>query len=121
MNDPTIINDNRASDAKNTARLLYFVHGATFFFSLGLLSIIPLIFNYSKRDETQGTFVHSHHGWMIRSFWWYVVWMVVAGFFAFTVIGLVIAVPMWAVIWLWKAYRLIRGFLDLENNKAMPT
>ena len=120
MTDQLII-DNRASEAKNGARLLYLVHGATFLFSLGLLSIVPLIFNYSKRDATQGTFVHSHHSWMIRSFWWYAIWMLVAWAFAITFIGLVIAFPMWGVIWLWKAYRLIRGFLDLENNKAMPT
>jgi uncharacterized membrane protein len=115
-----IINDNRVAEAKNGARLLYLIHGATFLFSLGLLSIVPLVFNYNKRAETQGTFVHSHHSWMIRSFWWYVVWMAVAAAFAATFIGLVIAFPMWGAIWLWKAYRLIRGFLDLENNKAMP-
>jgi uncharacterized membrane protein len=24
------------------------------------------------------------------------------------------------VAWLWAAYRIIRGFVDLNNNRAMP-
>jgi len=115
-----LILDSKAEAAKDTARILYVVHGLTFFFSLGLLSILPLLFNYAKRPESEGTLVYSHHGWMIRSFWWYVIWMLVAGLFAVTVVGLVVAVPLAAIVWIWKAYRLIRGFVDLNNNRAMP-
>lgn len=118
MNDLTL--DQRTESAMNTARILYAVHGLTFFFSLGLLSIIPLFINYSKLAESEGTIVHSHHRWMIRSFWWYAGWMLVGWILAVTVIGLVIAFPLWGIIWLWKAYRLIRGFVDLNNNRAMP-
>ena len=92
----------------------------TFFFSLGMLSFLPLIVNYIKRPDTSGTMVYSHHSWMIRSFWFYVIWMGV-GFVLFaTIIGIPVAWLVWALAWLWKAYRLIRGFLDLNNNKPMP-
>jgi uncharacterized membrane protein len=37
-----------------------------------------------------------------------------------TVIGIPVAALIWLGAWLWKAYRLIRGFLDLDANKAMP-
>jgi len=115
-----LIIERNVEDEKNTARLLYIAHGLTFFFSLGLLSIIPLIFNYIKRDATQGTMVYSHHSWMIRSFWFYALWMAV-GFILFaTIIGIPLAWLVWAVAWVWKAYRLIRGFLDLNSNKPMP-
>jgi uncharacterized membrane protein len=113
--------DQRTADGKNTARMLYLVHAATFFFSLGLLSIIPVIINYSKLAETQGTMVYSHHQWMIRSFWWYMVWMVVGGALLLTFIGIPIAIAVWGIAWLWKAYRLIRGFVDLNANTPMPT
>ena len=112
--------DQKSENEINTGRMLYAVHGVTFFFSLGLLSIIPVIINYVKLADSEGTIVHSHHRWMIRSFWWYAFWMIVGWILAVTVIGLVIAIPMWAVIWLWKAYRLIRGFIDLNNKRAMP-
>jgi uncharacterized membrane protein len=31
-----------------------------------------------------------------------------------------VAMLIWFAAWVWKAYRLIRGFLDLGSNKAMP-
>ena len=107
-------------DNKQWARILYVIHALTFFFSLGMLSIVPVIINYIKRPETVGTMVHSHHTWMIRSFWWYVAWMAVGGVLFMTVIGIPIAYLLWFVVWVWKAYRLVRGFLDLNSNRAMP-
>ena len=119
-----LVLDANTEDAKNAARVLYAVHAVTFFFSLGLLSIIPIFFNYSKRQESTGTMVHSHHTWMIRSFWWYAIWML-AGWLVFVtlgwlLIGIPIAFAIWGIAWVWKAYRLIRGFLDLNSNKTMP-
>lgn len=119
-----LILDSNTEDAKNLARILYFVHGLTFVFSLGLLSILPVIVNYIKRDDAQGTIVHSHHTWMIRSFWYYILWMVVGGIILFTLGWILIGIPMawaiWIAAWIWKAYRLIKGFIDLNNNRAMP-
>jgi uncharacterized membrane protein len=115
-----LVLDSGTKDAKQMARILYLVHACTFFFSLGMLSFLPLIVNYIKRPETTGTIVYSHHSWMIRSFWFYVLWMVVGGVLFATLIGIPIAWAIWCLAWLWKAYRLIRGFLDLNSNKPMP-
>ena len=119
MNQSLIL-DTQTESAKNTARMLYFVHGLTFVFSLGMLSIIPVIINYMKRPEAAGTLVHSHHTWMIRSFWWYVVWFAIGAVMFATFVGIPLAWLIWCVIWVWKAYRLVRGFIDLNNNQAMP-
>ena len=83
MSQQLVLDD--VSDAKNLARILYIVHGLTFFFSLGTLSILPVIVNYVKRPDSAGTLVHSHHTWMIRSFWFYVLWMALGGLVALTV------------------------------------
>lgn len=115
-----LILDSRTEDAKNMARILYFAHGVTFVFSLGMLSILPVIVNYLKRDEAQGTIAHSHHTWMIRSFWFYILWMIVGAVLFATIIGIPIAWLIWVGAWVWKAYRLIKGFIDLNNNRAMP-
>lgn len=115
-----IVNDIPVEQAKNTARLLYLFHAATFLFSLGLLSVVPLIVNYIKRPDTAGTFVHSHHTWMIRSFWVYIILMVVAIIMALTLILIPLAWLVATGAWIWKAYRLVRGFIDLNNNRAMP-
>jgi uncharacterized membrane protein len=114
-----LILDDKLEEAKQLARLLYLAHALTFFFTLGLLSVIPLLINYIKRPDTAGTLVHSHHSWMIRSFWIYVICMVVGWLLFITLIGIPLAWLVWAGAWLWKAYRLIKGFIDLNNNRAM--
>jgi uncharacterized membrane protein len=115
-----LVLDSNIEDAKQFARVMYIAHALTFFFSLGMLSIIPVIVNYVKRPYTEGTLVYSHHTWMIRSFWFYVLWMVVGGALFVTIIGIPLAWLVWACAWLWKAYRLIKGFVDLNNNRPMP-
>jgi uncharacterized membrane protein len=114
-----LVLDNKMESEKNTARLLYIVHALTFFFSLGVLSVVPLVINYSKRPDTEGTLVYSHHTWMIRSFWWYVFWMVLGGVLFATFILIPVAWVIWGVAWLWKAYRLIRGFIAINANEAV--
>lgn len=114
-----IVNDIPLEGSKQTARLLYIGHAATFLFSLGLLNLIPLVINYIKRPETQGTFVYSHHGWMVRSFWIYVILMAVAFVLAVTIILIPLAWLLGCAAWLWYAYRLAKGFMNLNSNKPM--
>ena len=95
-----LVLDSRLQSVKNLAWWLYLLHGISFLFSLGLFSWIPLIINYVKRDDAAGTFVHSHHSWQIRSFWWYLFWMIVGGILFMTVLGIPVAwlifvVPGW--------------------------
>jgi uncharacterized membrane protein len=116
-----LVFDSGLEDQKQFARILYFVHAITFLFSLGMLSFLPLIANYIKRPETTGTMVYTHHSWMIRSFWIYIICMAVAVLFAITLVGIPIAWLIGVGAWLWKAYRLVRGFLDLNSNRPMPT
>lgn len=115
-----IVSDSKLQSAKNLAFWLYIFHGASVLFSLGAFSWIPLIINYLKRDDAAGTFVHSHHTWQIRSFWWYLFWVVAGALIFITVVGIPVAWLVWTIAWIWKAYRLIKGMLDLNDNKAMP-
>lgn len=119
-----LVMDRNSESAINTARILYIVHAITLVFSLGTLSIIPTLINYVKRGETAGTVAHSHHTWMIRSFWYFILWMAMGWLIMFTLGWILIGIPMawgiWIIAMLWKAYRLIRGFLDLNENRPMP-
>lgn len=119
MNQELILDD-KVTTCKNLARLLYIFYGASLVFSFGLFSWIPLIINFIKRDDAAGTFVYSHHTWQIRSFFWYIFWMALAVVLFFTIIGIPLAWLIWVCAWIWKAYRLIKGFADLNANKAMP-
>lgn len=114
-----LVLDAGVEDAKQFARIMYVVHALTFFFSLGLLSVVPLIVNYVKRPDTAGTLVYSHHTWMINSFWIYLVGNVIGWVLIVSVIGIIFGVIVLGVMWLYMAYRIIRGFVDLNNNRPM--
>jgi uncharacterized membrane protein len=115
-----IIFDEKLNTLKNLAWFLYLFHAASLIFSLGAFSWIPLIISYLKRPEAAGTFVYSHHTWQIRSFFWYLFWILVGLALFITIIGIPLAWMIWVGAWLWKAYRLLKGFMDLNANKPMP-
>ncbi|MDB5772303.1 MAG: hypothetical protein V7606_3983 [Burkholderiales bacterium] len=115
-----LVFDTKVQSAKSLAFWLYIFHGLSFVLSLGAFSWIPLIINYIKRDDAAGTFIYSHHSWQIRSFWWYLFWMVLGGVLYFTFIGIPLALAIWGIAWVWKAYRLIKGMIYLNENKPMP-
>jgi uncharacterized membrane protein len=81
----------------------------------GLTSIIGLIINYLKRGHNEGLF-DSHHSWMITSFWWALLWVVIGFITLFIVIGW----PILFLAWLWYIYRHVRGLIALINGEPMP-
>jgi uncharacterized membrane protein len=85
---------------------------------MGLLSVIALIVNYVKRDDARGTIYESHMTWMIRTFWWTLVWLVPAGLVALLTFGLLWFVML--VPGLWFLYRMIKGVLWLNDGRPMP-
>ena len=115
-----LVFDNKTQSIKNLAWWLYIFHGLSLVFSLGAFSWIPLLISYVKRGDAAGTFVYSHHTWQIKSFWWYVIWIVVGGVCFATIIGIPLAYLIWFCAWVWKAYRLLRGYVELNNNRPMP-
>ena len=81
----------------------------------GVTSIVGLIVNYVKRDGYDELF-DSHHAWMIRSFWWAILWCVIGLITWVLVIGMVILF----VVWVWYIYRHVRGLIALLNGEPMP-
>lgn len=81
----------------------------------GLTSIIGLVINYLKRDRYDDLF-DSHHAWMIRSFWWALLWVVVGVVTIIFLIGWVILF----LTWVWYIYRHVRGLIALLNGEPMP-
>lgn len=89
-------------------------------FLTGWPSIIAVILNYIKRGETRGTYLESHFSWQIRTFWFTLLWIIIAGILTITVIGIPIAIGIVVIVGLWVLYRMIRGTLRLFNDQPMP-
>ena len=89
-------------------------------FLAGWPSIIAVIINYVKRDAVRGTFLDSHFSWQIRTFWWALLWTLIAGLLIATFIGMIVGVPIMLLLGLWVMYRIVRGWLTLAGRKAMP-
>jgi len=89
-------------------------------FLTGWPSIIAVIINYVKRSEVRGTFLESHFSWQIRTFWWALLWAVIAGLLFITIIGIPVAWAILVGVGIWVLYRIVRGWLALASGKPMP-
>jgi uncharacterized membrane protein len=85
----------------------------------GLPSIVAVIMNYARRSATRGTYLESHFRWQIRTFWYAVLWALVCGLVALTIIGLLFAVPGFIALAVWIIYRVVRGWLALKDARPM--
>ena len=71
------------------------------------------------RDDARGTWVESHYRWQIRTFWFALLWFVIAWILIVTILGAVIGVPFLVVLTLWLVYRIVRGWLRLNDRRPM--
>jgi uncharacterized membrane protein len=88
-------------------------------FLTGWPSIIAVIINYVKRDEVRGTWLESHFSWQLRTFWYAMLWFVVAVILAITLIGIPLAVGVGIAVTIWIVYRIVRGWMTLSQGKPM--
>jgi uncharacterized membrane protein len=89
-------------------------------FLSGWPSIIAVILNYVKRSDVRGTWLDSHFSWQIRTFWYALLWLVIGAILFVTFVGIPFAVVLWIGTGLWVLYRIIRGWLALSSQRAMP-
>ncbi len=89
-------------------------------FLTGWPSIIAVIINYIKRGDVYGTYLDSHFGWQIRTFWYALLWMTIAVILFMTVIGIVLAYLITVGAGIWILYRIIRGWIALNGGRPMP-
>ena len=96
--------------------ILYGMHTISWA-SMGTLAVIALIVNYIARSDTEDGLFREHHSYMIRTFWWTILWCLLTSplFILFWIPGMI----AWGVIGLWYLYRCIKGWLRFSNN-GMP-
>ena len=83
-----------------------------------VLLVAAFILDLVKRDDARGTWQESHFAWRIRSVLWAGVLYVITIPLWFQLIA-----PgwiAWAAISIWFLYRVIRGWMALNDRRAMP-
>jgi uncharacterized membrane protein len=83
-----------------------------------VLLIAAFILDLVKRDDAAGTWQESHFSWRIRSVLW------AAGLYLLTLpLWFLFVIPgwiAWGLISIWFLYRVVRGWLSLNDQKPMP-
>lgn len=108
--------DEKTPGDRTVMHVLYGMHTIAWA-SMGSLAVIALVVNYVKRGDEADPLYLAHHQWMIRTFWWTLLWLVLAG-----PLWLVLVLPgaaAYTVIGLWYLYRCLRGWLRFSENR-MP-
>ncbi len=90
-------------------------------FLTGWPSIIAIIINYTKRNAVRDTYLDSHFNWQIRTFWFAFLWMIFAVILFITVLGIALSYIITVGAGIWISYRIIRGWLALNEGRPMPT
>ncbi len=120
-----LANDTEAS-LRNIGHISYALHaivavGAVLPGAQGsvLLLLVAFVLDLAKRGDAAGSWQASHFRWRIRS-------VVFAGIaYAVTLpLWVLLIAPgwiAWGIISLWFLYRVLRGWLALNDRRAMPT
>jgi uncharacterized membrane protein len=98
---------------KTVATVAYALQAAGFF--VGITWIIAVIVDYVKKDDARGTWLESHYRWQIRTFWFGLLWGAIGGVLCLILVGFVIL----AADGIWIIYRIVKGWLNLAENKPM--
>ena len=100
---------------KTLTTIIYALYAASLL--VGITAIVAIVMNYVKKDDVVGTFLESHYRWQIRTFWYGLLWAVLGVLTFLLVIGWFILI----VSGIWFIYRIVKGWLRLNDDKAMYT
>jgi uncharacterized membrane protein len=102
------------------ANVLYVMHGISPF-TLWTLSVIAVVIGAVYRGKVRGTWVDTHFSYLARTFFWGLLWLLIVSFiFAITVVGLFVIWIPWGILTIWYLYRVIRGWLRLNDRLPAP-
>ena len=83
------------------------------------LLLIAFILDLVKKDDAAGSWQESHFRWRIRSVLW-----AAALYLLTSPLWLLFVIPgwiAWGLISIWFLYRVVRGWINLNDNKAMAS
>lgn len=135
----SMMSDNKRRSLITYNHVTYFLYVISYF-TAGLLWIVPIVMNYVKRHDAEGSWLATHFDWQIKTFWYSIVWFflgIIIIVFALggvgvsvladsgnIAIGSVLLAAFGLLImtftFIWHLYRVIRGWIALTDNRPVP-
>jgi uncharacterized membrane protein len=109
-----IADDAKIKSLRSLTQIIYVLYALSYFTG-GITAIVGIIINNVKKDEVAGTWLESHFRWQIRTFWFGLLWVVIGWATILFLIGMVILFANFC----WIIYRIVKGWLNLNDNKPM--
>ena len=88
-------------------------------FLTGWPSLLAVLLSYLKRAEAEDGYLESHINWLISTFWFSLMWLLIAGLCMVTIIGIIPGFVILCCIGLWLIYRLLKGFSHLLDERPI--
>lgn len=119
----------RSENMQRVATMVYALYAASLL--VGVTSIVGVVVAHAKKGDVSDTWLESHFRWQIRTFWIGLVWaaigwmLVFAGYFTtwqfrqILPIPIVLGVLVLGVSGIWFIYRVVKGFLRLNEQRPM--
>src|SRR5687768_1938829 len=110
---PTV--DPKMKEQITITHVIYGMYAASLL--IGISAIVGIVLNYIKRDDVAGTWLESHFRWQIRTFWYGLLWGVLGAILLLVIVG-------WFVLVadaIWIIYRIVKGWLYLNDGTPLPT
>lgn len=123
--DPSLVTYTHIVYALHALSVLIGVAGAATVvgsFVLGLPSILAVVMNYARQPDVEGTWLEPHFRWQIRTFWYAMLWMLVAGAVSLPLVlvfgvGILTFLLAAMTVGAWVVYRVLRGWLALRAGR----
>lgn len=112
----TSLPDTAIPEKERTTLLVAYLLHVVAPFTLWTAAIVGVIIDHLKINETQNLFIRSHHRWLIHTFWWGFLWLVVATVLMWVLVGFLV----YLVVAVWWLYRVVRGGLSFIDRQPMP-
>lgn len=80
----------------------------------GAAMIAAVVVAYYKRSDVAGTVYATHFDWLIKTFWWGVLWIGLSAMLLVIFIGWITGV----MAFVWLIYRIAKGWFALFENQT---
>ncbi|MGH8456858.1 MAG: DUF4870 family protein [Stenotrophobium sp.] len=107
--------DQATESERSTLTIAYVLHVIGPFTAF-VLNIAGVVLNHIRAAETRNHYIRSHHVWMLRTFWWTLLWSVISGILCVVVIGF----AGFVIVGIWWIYRVVRGLINYSERRPMP-